>query len=135
MVGGHTGNYYKVRREKINLMQLNLLVIKTGAMESLVAFYSILGLHFECHRHGNSPMHYAAKAGILTFEIYPLTKIQNEADNSLRLGFNLDDFDETISLLKANGIKFLSEPAGSEFGFSAVVQDPDGRKVELYKTI
>ena len=75
-------------------MQLNLIVIRTGDMPKLAKFYTSLGLRFKYHKHGNSPMHYSAKAGETTMEIYPLAKDQLLADRNLRLGFVVDNFDE-----------------------------------------
>jgi hypothetical protein len=48
------------------------------------------------------------------------------------LGFAIDNFDETLQLLKNNDITF-SEPTLTDFGFVTTVSDPDGRKIELYK--
>ena len=113
-------------------MEIRLIVIRTNDPKRLADFYSLLGLIFEYHQHGNSPMHYSATIGTMVLEIYPLTKSQPEADKHIRLGFTLDNFDETLNLLKANEIEF-SEPALTDFGFVSIVSDPDGRKVELYK--
>ena len=66
-------------------------------------------------------------------EIYPLTKSQTEPDKNLRLGFGLDNFDETIQKLKAVEVSFSLEPTQTDFGFMAIVFDPDERKIELYK--
>jgi hypothetical protein len=77
-------------------------------------------------------MHYSATIGSLVLEIYPLTKSQTELDKNLRLGFAIDNFDETLQLLKNNDITF-SEPTLTDFGFVTTVSDPDGRKIELYK--
>lgn len=68
-------------------------------------------------------------------EIYPLTKQQTEADKNLRLGFEIEFFDEEINALKAKGLIFSSEPMQTEFGLMAVVFDPDGRKIELYEDV
>ena len=111
-------------------MQLNLIVIRTGDMPKLVEFYTSLGLHFEYHKHGNSPLHYSAKIGETTMEIYPLAKDQLSADKNLRLGFAVDDFDEVIASLKDN---IVSQPLQTDWGYMAVLQDTDGRKVEVYK--
>ena len=113
-------------------MEIRLLVIRTNDPKRLAAFYSLLGLTFEYHQHGNSPMHYSATIGKMVLEIYPLTKSQPEPDKHLRLGFTLDNFDETLNHLKANEIE-CSEPTLTDFGFVTIVSDPDGRKVELYK--
>lgn len=50
------------------------------------------------------------------------------------LGLALDDFETTLQRLRAAGTPFAAEPAVTEFGFVAVVQDPDGRKIELYRS-
>jgi lactoylglutathione lyase len=111
-------------------MQLKLMVIRTGNMQKLVAFYTLLGLLFEYHKHGNSPYHYSAKIHGTVIEIYPLQKGQDVADKSLRLGFTLNNFDEIISLL---GDNIVSAPTQTEWGYMAIATDPDGRKIELYK--
>ena len=114
-------------------MQLNLLVIRTRNPKRLAEFYSLFGLDFTYHRHGNSPMHYWATIGGVLLEIYTLSKNQQAEDLSLRLGFKLDDFEGTISRLRKAEVVFDTEPIETEFGFRAVVFDPDGRKIELYK--
>jgi lactoylglutathione lyase len=105
-------------------------VIRTGDRPKLAEFYTLLGLHFEYHKHGNSPMHYSAKAGETTIEIYPLAKGQSSADNNLRLGFVVDNFDAVVALLNDN---IISQPLQTEWGYMMIVQDPDGRKIEIYK--
>lgn len=115
-------------------MKLRLIVIRTLDPKRLVAFYTQLGLSFEYHQHGTSPYHYGAKVGATLLEIYPLTKSQAEPDKHLRLGFSIDDFEMRIATLKNRQVQFAAEPAETEFGYMAVVVDPDGRKVELYKS-
>jgi predicted enzyme related to lactoylglutathione lyase len=92
-----------------------------------------LGLTFDYHKHGNSPFHYSATIGQTILEIYPLAKNQPEPDKNLRLGFGIDSFDETINKLKESRVPFLSEPIQTDFGFMAIISDPDERKIELYK--
>lgn len=114
-------------------MKLKLLVIKTPDMQRLTDFYTLLGFSFDYHKHGNSPYHYSATIDGTVIEIYPLAKSQTEADSSLRLGFELDGFDGAIDLLKKTGVPFSYGPVQTDFGFMAVVVDPDGRRVEFYK--
>ena len=114
-------------------MNLQLLVLRTSDPERLAEFYNLLGLTFEYHKHGNSPYHYSGLLGEATLEIYPLSKNQIEVDKNLRLGFGIDNFEAVIERLKESHIKFSSEPTQTEFGFMALIVDPDGRKVELYK--
>jgi lactoylglutathione lyase len=114
-------------------MELRLIVVRTADMARLADFYTLLGLKFEYHKHGKSPFHYSATIGSTTLEIYPLVKVQSEADKELRLGFAVDDFDTIIQLLKEKNTEFLSEPMLTDYGFMTIVKDPDGRKIELYK--
>lgn len=114
-------------------MHIRLLVLRTSDIKKLSDFYGLLGLSFDYHKHGNSPFHYSAKIDKAILEIYPLTKTQTEADKNLRLGFELDNFDIVIHNLKEAGVIFTSEPAQTDFGYMAIVSDPDGRKIELYK--
>lgn len=113
-------------------MEIRLIVIRTNDQKRLADFYSLLSLTFDYHKHGNSPMHYSAIIGTLVLEIYPLAKNQTDLDKNLRLGFAIDNFDETLQLLKNNDITF-SEPTMTDFGFVTIISDPDGRKIELYK--
>ena len=114
-------------------MDIRLLVLRSSNIKRLADFYSLFGLTFEYHKHGNSPFHYSATIGQTVLEIYPLTKSQTEADKNLRLGFGVDNFDETILSLKEMKIPFSLEPTLTEFGFMAIISDPDQRKIELYK--
>lgn len=114
-------------------MDIRLLVLRTSDPKRLADFYGLFGLNFDYHRHGNSPFHYSASIGQTVLEIYPLTKNQTEADKNLRLGFGVGNFDQTISTLKELDVKFSVEPTQTDFGFMAIISDPDERKIELYK--
>lgn len=62
-----------------------------------------------------------------------MAKSQTEADKNLRLGFSINKFDEVIKQLKTLEVSFSMEATQTDFGFMAVIIDPDGRKIELYK--
>ena len=114
-------------------MNIRLLVLRTSDTKKLADFYSTLGLTFHNHKHGNSPYHYSTTIGQTVLEIYPLAKNQVIADKNLRLGLEIDDFDQRISILKELQVSFSLEPVQTESGFMAIVSDPDERKIELYK--
>lgn len=113
-------------------MELRLIVIRTSDIKRLSDFYSLLGLSFNYHKHGQSPYHYSATIGTLVLEIYPLAKGQEEVDKHLRIGFAVDNFQEAMKKLKGANIQFIMEPTLTEFGYMAVVADLDNRKIELY---
>jgi len=112
-------------------MKINLLVIRTRDIKLLSKFYTDLGLEFTYHQHGNGPFHYSTEMGDLVFEIYPLLKSQTEPDNSLRLGFDVENLDELINKLKTNNVIITQEPIQTDWGYMAIIKDLDGRKVEL----
>lgn len=108
---------------------LRLLVIKSPQPAALAAFYTSLGFEFDYHQHGKGPFHYASKETPVTLEIYPLPKGITTADTTTRLGFTVDDVDDLVQRLPAGNI--VTMPASTQWGYAAVVQDPDGRKIEL----
>ncbi len=109
---------------------LLLLVLKTPHVERLVAFYAALGLVFAEERHGTGPTHHAGHAGPTLLEIYPLPS-DVAPDTTTRLGFAVEDVDTTVERLRHQGATIRSEPKRTEWGYRAVVADPDGRAVEL----
>jgi len=111
------------------MISCNLLVIKTRQLEATQQFYSKLGINFEKHQHGKGPIHYAAELGQLVFEVYPLPNDQKITDTSTRLGFQVEQLDDLLTQLTLHQI--LKEAHESEWGYQALVCDPDGRKVEL----
>lgn len=112
-------------------MTLNLLVIRTKDIHILSQFYNKLGIEFTYHQHGKEPYHYSAELGELVFEIYPLLKNQTEADSSLRLGFTVKKLDELIERLKQDGVDIVQMPLKTAWGYTAMIKDLDGRKIEL----
>ena len=110
---------------------MNLLVIRTENPELLKNQYELLGLTFDYHQHGNGPFHYASEQTGVVFEIYPLTKSMSKADNTIRLGFEIENLPAVIEELKTTNWVFKSDLSETEWGLTAVLQDLDGRKIEL----
>jgi len=104
-------------------MKLNLLVLRCKNIQLTKAFYEKLGLIFVQEQHGKGAVHYATYVDEMVLELYPL-KEGFEIEQS-RLGFSVaKDFienmqDDVVSQYEFNGQKVF------------VVQDPDGRKIEL----
>ena len=111
---------------------LHLIVIKTNQPAAQAAFYTRLGFQFDYHRHGNGPFHYASKNSNMVLEIYPLPKAITTADNTTRLGFMVDDLDSLMKALPTENI--ITAASQTEWGYAALVQDLDGRKIELQQT-
>lgn len=112
-------------------MTINLLVIRTENPETLKSQYELLGFKFDYHRHGKGPFHYACEKDGFVFEIYPLTKSMTKADNSLRIGFDIENLEIVYEKIKESNWKIISEISQTEWGEMAIIQDLDGRKIEL----
>ena len=114
----------------MNEVIFNLVVIRSSNPEESVRFYSMMGLDFSKHRHGNGKEHFASEVGQVTFEIYP-QKTTTESTIKTRLGFNVVDVNSLAMRLCDEGFSIIMKPKNSEWGIRAVVADPDGHKVEL----
>ncbi|MES2462339.1 MAG: VOC family protein [Armatimonadota bacterium] len=111
-------------------VSLNLVVIRSADLERAAAFYTLLGLSFQKHRHGTGPEHLTCEMGQTVFEIYP-RKTETDSTASVRLGFRVASVESAIADLQAAGAVIVSPPKDSPWGRRAVVDDPDGHRVEL----
>ena len=114
----------------MNGPSLNLLVIRSGDIDRSARFYELLGLVFTKHAHGSGPQHYAAEPGTSVFEIYP-RRDEKDSTSSTRLGFRVANLDQTLAALEQAGAKIVSPLKDTPYGRRAVVDDPDGHRVEL----
>ena len=108
-------------------MQLNLLVLRCNNIETSKAFYEKLGLTFVQEQHGKGPVHYSTFMGELVMELYPLAK-GSKLEN-IRLGFSMD-IENILDYLEREKIVVCSQYEYEDKNVF-VVEDPDGRKVEL----
>jgi predicted enzyme related to lactoylglutathione lyase len=115
-------------------MEINLIVLKTPRPDDLASFYELLGIKFERHQHGKGPIHYAAELGRVVFEIYPLPKGILHVADTLRLGFTVANLHETIQRIRDQGGPIIKEPHQTEWGQISIIEDLDGRKIELKET-
>jgi hypothetical protein len=112
---------------------LRLLVLKTNRVEDLRAFYQGLGIALSLEQHGKGPPHFAGQVGPCVLEVYPLPKPAGGPDTTTRLGFAVADLGRVLEDLRNAGTPVLSPLQELALGTRAVVQDPDGRAVELYQ--
>lgn len=107
----------------------HLIVIKTAKPAAQAEFYTRLGFEFHYHQHGTGPFHYASTGEGVVLEIYPLPKGVTVADNTTRLGFTVDELDNLMKTLPTEYI--ITVATQTEWGYTALVKDLDGRKIEL----
>ncbi|NOQ73617.1 MAG: glyoxalase/bleomycin resistance/extradiol dioxygenase family protein [Crocinitomix sp.] len=112
-------------------MQINLLVIRSKNPADLAQQYEQLGMEFSYHKHGNGPYHYAAEFNGQVFEIYPITAEESTNETRIRLGFEVENIEDIMELLSNTNWIIIKSINISEYGRIAVIQDLDGRKIEL----
>ena len=111
-------------------VSLNLFAIRSKDRERTAAFYRLLGLEFVKHRHGSGLEHLSCELGGAVFEIYP-RQSETDSTTATRLGLEVASVDKAIAELKSAGAIIVSAPKDSLWGRRAVVDDPDGHRVEL----
>jgi catechol 2,3-dioxygenase-like lactoylglutathione lyase family enzyme len=111
-------------------IRFTLVVIRTPKIDAAAEFYRNLGIEFLKEKHGKGPEHYSGKVGGTVLEIYPLSK-DAPMESGGRLGFAVPKLDELLKKLRAHGVAVVEDAKETEWGYRAVVRDPDGRAVEL----
>ena len=114
-------------------VDLCLVVIFTHDVATSKSFYEQLGLRFQEEQHGTGPRHFAATLASTVLEIYP--RQEGQEPGSVRLGFNVRSVDRLVDMLRTSGTRILSTAKTSPWGRRAVVEDPDGNRVELTEPI
>ena len=111
-------------------IEFALVVIRTVQVDNTVKFYRLLGVDFVQEKHGKGPEHFAGKVGGVVLEIYPLR--EGTASNpGGRFGFKVAKLEDLIKTLRSAGVAFIEEAKQTDWGYRAIVRDPDGRAVEL----
>jgi lactoylglutathione lyase len=116
------------------MTQLGLMVLRAADPARTRRFYEALGLSFRPEQHENGVLHYASEIGSLVVEIYPGKEAPPRDANSAgstMIGLRVADLDRAYIAATAQGAKSRRAPADSSFGRRAVIEDPDGRVVEL----
>jgi lactoylglutathione lyase len=112
-------------------VSLNLMVLRTANVDSVLEFYRAVGLEFVQEQHGTGPIHYACEMPRLVIEIFPAeagSAPERKSGGATMLGFTVASVDDVLARL---AITPISAPKDSAWGRRAVVLDPDGRAIEL----
>ena len=61
------------------------------------------------------------------------TKWFSPSDSSFMINYRIDNMDEMVAQLTADGIEIIQGPESHENGKFAWIMDPDGNKIELWE--
>jgi catechol 2,3-dioxygenase-like lactoylglutathione lyase family enzyme len=113
-------------------MKLGLLVLRASDAARTRRFYEALGLSFSVEQHETGALHYSCELGDTVLEIYPGHGAHAPEANSggaTMIGLSVGDLDAAFTTATAQGARVRRAP--SENQRRAVLEDPDGRVVEL----
>jgi catechol 2,3-dioxygenase-like lactoylglutathione lyase family enzyme len=111
-------------------IEVSLLVLRCKDLNATRSFYERLGLAFVEERHGKGPLHYAWENAGFVLELYSATE-QQFPDN-VRLGFSTSLLaDVSGRVLHDSSMKVLKSPYSTSNRLVMLLEDPDGRKVEV----
>lgn len=118
-------------------MIVDALVLTSARAEELVRFYRALGVPLEDERHDDGPLHWACELGAVHFAIYACgsddaTRAPGRGTGgSTLVGLRVPDVDAVTAAAVAAGARVLVAVEDVPWGRRSVVEDPDGRPVEL----
>jgi lactoylglutathione lyase len=111
------------------------LVLFAADVDKTADFYRAIGLELEHEDHGEGPVHCATELGGVHFAIYP-TEVSGRAParraaGSSFPGFCVGALDDVTASLRRTGATVLTEHEQMPWGWQVVVEDPDGRAIEV----
>ena len=109
--------------------KLGLIMVVVKDMKRSVAFYrDVLGLKLDYE----SPHWSQLNAGNIPIGLHPEGKeVHVNPGTGVSFGFYVPDVLKAAAELKARGARMLMEPRKENFGWLAIVADPDGYAIQL----
>jgi len=105
---------------------ISLVVVRCADIDRSRTFYeAALGVVAREEQHGKGPRHYSLRIDTAVLELYPRGDRQTE---TIRFGLHVDDLAAVLAGVDRNGGKVLRATGGEG---AAVVEDPDGHKIEF----
>jgi lactoylglutathione lyase len=111
-------------------LSLNLLVLRFKDIDATRRFYERLGLAFVQEKHGAGPEHYASEQDGFVLELYPTA--EGQMPDAVRIGFSTPFLADLSGDLRHDvDVKILKQPYTAGDRLVILLEDPDGRKVEV----
>jgi lactoylglutathione lyase len=111
------------------------IVLYSAQPDRALTFYRLIGIQFEEEDHGDGAVHAATDLGGVHVAVFPAAERgrapARRVAGSTFVGFYVDSLDETLAGLSATGAAVLVGHEVQVWGCRVVVEDPDGRPVEI----
>ena len=121
------------------MVRLGSLVLFSGDAPATIAFYRALGIPLEHEQHDDGEVHAAVELGDVHVAVYSATQGSGRAParragGSTFPGVFVDSLDDVQAALTALGARVLGSHEQMPWGCRFVVEDPNGRPVEVNQT-
>jgi lactoylglutathione lyase len=118
------------------MTELSSIVLFTADIDGARAFYRAIGLTLDDEDHGDGPVHYATDISGVHFALFDAGPGSGRAPQwrspgSSFPGFYVTSLDDTVAALTAQAAPVLVAHQLRDWGCRAIVEDPDGRPVEI----
>ena len=118
----------------MGIKHIDALIMYASDLKKTVEFYRKLGVPLETEEHEEGPLHYACELGhahVAVYESKPGAALMRGFGGASQFGLRVDSLEETYGIAVAAGAKTIIAPMTAPWGRRAVIEDPDGRPVEL----
>lgn len=119
-------------------MELGALILFSTRLRDAVLFYRALGLPLEEESHDEGPTHFACELGPTHFAIFegsPGEAPAYRAGGASMPGFAVPSLDHALGAVTALGANVVQPPTEYPWGPRFLVEDPDGRIVEVFERL
>ena len=117
-------------------MELGALILFANRLSETVSFYQALGLPLEEEDHEGGPLHFACDLGPIHFAVFEGTSGTPppfRAGGGVMPGLAVPSLDRAFETVQALGANIVQPPTDYPWGPRMLVEDPDGRTVEIFQ--
>jgi predicted enzyme related to lactoylglutathione lyase len=112
---------------------LAAVIFQCQQLDKSVEFYRALGVDVRETKHGGT-VHFSCSLGGVHFALYPGDGTARGPQSGCQLGLMITNLDGSLAAATALGASVLAPPVQKPWGMTAMLEDPDGRKIELVNT-
>jgi lactoylglutathione lyase len=115
---------------------IGALILFAADVGRTVRFYEALGLPLEPEQHDDEPVHFAADVDGCHVAVFPAAE-HGVAPGALvagetMAGLRVPSTEDAVEAVRRLGARIIQEPDDYPWGRRALVEDPDGRRVEVF---
>jgi predicted enzyme related to lactoylglutathione lyase len=118
------------------MVTVGAVIVFAADAEKTRAFYDAIGIDLQPEQHEDEAIQFAADLDGCHFAVFPAAHAGSApsacAAGETMPGFLVPAVDKAVETIRALGAPVLQEPDDYPWGRRALVEGPDGRRVELF---